>query len=106
MIENENIIENNGRRGKIIYINENYIFQPLDKRDTFLSIYDRQIDRKILSDKFINLEIKGKKREKEESNVVRVIDIKTILETIEKNKKLIDKNYKELEIIDKIEKHG
>ena len=102
MIENENIIENNGRRGKIIYINENYIFQPLDKRDTFLSIYDREINQKVLSDKFINLKIKEKKGEKEESNVVRVIDIKTILEKIEKNKKLIDKNYKELEIKDKI----
>ena len=95
MIEAENIIENNGRKGKIIYINENYIFQPINKRDTFLSIYDRQIDRKILSDKFINLEIKEKKKEKK---VERDIDIETIIKTLHKNKNKLDKDYKELEI--------
>ena len=95
MIKTGIIIENEGRKGKIIYINKNYIFQPIDKRDTFLSIYDRQIDRKILSDNFINLEIKEKKKEKK---IERNIDIKTIIETLHKNKNKLDKDYKELEV--------
>ena len=95
MIKTGIIIENEGRKGQIIYINKNYIFQPIDKRDTFLSIYDRQIDRKILSDNFINLEIKEKKKEKK---IERHIDIKTIIETLHKNKNKLDKDYKELEI--------
>ena len=38
MIENENIIENNGRKGKIIYINENYIFHSKYESWTFVQL--------------------------------------------------------------------
>ena len=96
MIKTGIIIENEGRKGKIIYINKNYIFQPIDKKDTFLSIYDREINKKMLTNNHINLEIKDKKKKKVEE--FKKVDLKTIIDRLNLDKNRIDKEFKELKI--------
>jgi len=46
MIKYKNTIEYHNRKGYIIYINGNYIYQPLTQKDNFVSIYRRENDEK------------------------------------------------------------
>jgi len=78
MVDNKYIIIYNNNRGYLVYINKNYIFQPIDKKDNYISIYDREKNNKILENKYINLTIK--KREQGKIDDISEIDVENILD--------------------------
>ena len=96
MINSKSIIENKNMKGTIIYINNYYVFQPINKKDTFLSIYDRGINKKMLTNNHINLEIKDKKKKKVDE--FKKVDLKTIIDKLNLDKNRLDKEYEELKI--------
>ena len=81
------IIYNNNRgynnRGYLVNINNNYIFQPIEKIDNYISIYDREKNKNTLEKKYINLTIKNRERDKIKD--IPELDIKKLLDDNIKN---------------------
>jgi len=83
MINKKYILEYKNSKGYLVYINKNYIFQPLDKLDNYISIYDREKNKRILKDKYINLTIK--KQNIDKNTNIPEIDVKYILDQTNKS---------------------
>ena len=58
MVKYKKILKNNGNNGYLIYINHNYIYQPIDNENIYMNIYERtNIDN---IDKYTKLTIRKK----------------------------------------------
>ena len=96
MVNNKKIIKNNDKIGYLIYINHNYIYQPIDNENIYMNIYERTTINKI--DKYTKLTI----RKKNEKNI-ELPDISNIIQKLEDIKKNIYNKYKYVKKIENIE---
>lgn len=87
MINYKRNIIYNSKNGYLIYRNNEYIYQPSDKNDVNINMYERNIDKNI--DKYTKLTYKKKEKEND-----IIIDIDDIQNNIDDTKNKMLKKYK------------